>query len=283
MSDTTATTKGKKKRKNHFVPRMLLKNFTDEDGKLYFFDKRFKQKQVRETTPKDLYWERDLYVLRGADGNMDDSAEDLFAEREREVAPVFNKIIAAVRKREEPVLSMHEGNILDRYIYFQWERVLDVHKHLLDHTLKGDPEIQNLPPEELSEFRKRINVESLTLNVTETGDRILSYMRYLRSKGLAFVLIPSDRKKKSFVIGSNPIVRVFPDHSEGEPKPFIALWLPLAYDVAVAYGGGPGGLTEFSRDSELRRFNEEVFKQSQGIAGRSRSLIASLAGLRHIT
>ncbi len=108
----------KKKRRNHFVPRMLLKNFTDEDGKLYFFDKRFEEKRILKTTPDALYRECDLYVVRNEDGNRDDSAEDRFAEFERKVAPVFDKIITAVRDVKEPVLNSSERATLDRYIYF---------------------------------------------------------------------------------------------------------------------------------------------------------------------
>ena len=155
----------------------------------------------------------------------------------------------------------------------------DTYDHVLDHTLERvsseDPEIRDLSPRELSEFRKRVNTESLVASVTEPRDRVLFY---LRNKSLAFVLIR--RKNKSFVIGSNPVVRVFPERFEEAPRAFIAMWLPLAHDVAVAYGEGQGGLIEFPQDSELRRFNEEVFKQSQGIAGRSPKLIASIAGVK---
>lgn len=269
----------KKKRRNHFVPRMLLKNFTDADGKLHFFDKRFRQERILKTTPNGLYRERDLYVPRDADGNMDDSAEDLFAELEREAAPVFDKIIATVRNEKEPVLTPLERHVLDRYVYFQWARVPDTAERILDHTLNRmslkDPEIQGLSPRELSEFRKGINVEGLVGVVTKPGGRILSY---LLGKSLAFVLIR--RKNKSFVIGSNPVLQVFPERSANEPKPFLAMWLPIAYDVAVAYGEGEEGLMEFPEDRELRRLNEEVFKQSKAIAGRSPKLIASLAGVK---
>ena len=266
----------KKKRRNHFVPRMLLKNFTDKGGRLYFFDRRFEEKRILKTTPDVLYRERDLYVVRDEDGNRDDSAEDLFAEFEREAAPVFDKIITAVRDGKEPVLNSSERATLDRYIYFQWARVPDTSDYILGHTLKRmsleDPEIGDLSPEELAEFGKGVNVESLVGGITEPRERILSV---LRNKSLAFVVIR--RKNKSFVIGSRPVLQVFPDPSDSVPKAFTAMWLPLAHDVAVAYGEGEGGLMEFTEDQELRRFNENVFKQSRAIAGRSDKLIASLA------
>ncbi len=266
----------KKKRRNHSVPRMLLKNFTDKEGKLYFFDRRFEEKRILKTTPDALYRERDLYVVRDEHGNMDDSAEDLFAEFEREAAPVFDKIITEVRWVKEPVLTPLERHVLDRYVYFQWARVPDTAGPILDHTLSRlsleDPEISDLSPRELAELGKGVNVESLVGVVTKPGGWILSY---LLSKSLAFVLIR--RKNKSFVIGSRPVLQVFPDPSDSVPRAFTAMWLPLAYDVAVAYGEGEGGVMEFTEDRELRRFNENVFRQSRAIAGRSDKLIASLA------
>lgn len=269
----------KKKRRNHFVPKMLLKNFTDKDGKLHFFDRRFEERRILKTTPGALYRERDLYVVCDEYGNKDDSAEDLFAEFEGKAAPLLDGIITAVRDGKEPELSSSERATLDRYVYFQWARVPDTADYVLGHTLKRmsleDPEIRNLSPEELVEFGKGVNVESLVGDVTEPRDRMLSV---LRGKRLAFVVIR--KKNKSFVVGSNPVLQVFPERSDFGPEPFQAMWLSLAYDVAVAYGEGEGGLMEFREDRELRRFNKEVFNQSQAIAGRSNKLIASLAGVR---
>ena len=87
------------------------------------------------------------------------------------------------------------------------------------------------------------------------------------------------KKNKSFVIGSNPVLQVFPENgsSGGRPRPFTASWLPIAHDIAIAYGEGEGGLMEFKEDRELRRFNEAIFDQSSAIAGRSDKLIRSLA------
>ena len=268
----------KKKRRSHFVPEMLLKNFTDDDGKLYFFDRRLEERRILRTTPNALYRERDLYVVRDEDGNRDDSAEDLFAEFEREAAPVLDRIITAVRDVKDPALSSSERATLDRYVYFQWARVPDTSGYVLGHTLRRmsleDPEIGSLSPEELAEFGKGVNVESLVGDITEPRERILSV---LRNKSLAFVVIR--RKNRSFVIGSRPVLQVFPGSSDSVPRTFVAIWLPLAYDVAVAYGEGGGGVMEFTEDRELRRFNEDVFRQSQAIAGRSDKLIASLAGV----
>ena len=159
-----------RKRRNYSAPVMLLKNFTDEEGELYFFDRRFEERRILKTTPDALYRERDLYVVCDEDGNRDDSAEELFAEFERKAASTLARIITAVRDGKDPALNSSERATLYPYIYFQWARVPDTADPVVDHALKRlsleYPEIGDLPPQELSEFGKGVNVESLV------GDRI---------------------------------------------------------------------------------------------------------------
>ena len=276
----TVAMNNQKRRNNHWIPVMLLNNFTDEDGNLYFFDRRSPKRRILKTTPKRLYVERDLYTQCDENGNRDDSAECLFAELERKTAPVLKKIIDATRAGKEPRLTSSERKTLDHYSYCQWGRVPDTAYSVLDHSSKKRPfqeAARGLSYNELARFKKEVLVEGFVSNVTDPSERILSF---LGRKNLAFVIIR--RKNKSFVIGSNPVLQVFPEHrvSGGRPKPFIAFWLPIAHDIAVAYGEGEGGLMEFKEDRELRRFNKTVFDQSSAIAGRSDKLISSVAQLR---
>lgn len=269
----------KKKRNNHYVPTMLSRNFTDKDGSLYFFDKRFSEKQILKTSPERLYIERDLNIQYDEDGNMDDSAENLFATLERKTAPIFRKIINAVRDGKEPELTSSERETLDHYSYCQWGRVPDTAYSVLDRSSKRNSfqdTVRGFSDDELAKFKKEVLVGSFVSNITNPSKRILLF---LGGKSLAFVLIR--KRNKSFVIGSNPVLQVFPEDgsSGGGSRPFIAFWLPIAHDVAIAYGEGEGGLMEFKKDRELRRFNETIFNQSSAIAGRSDKLIGSLAGV----
>ena len=106
----------KTKRRNHFVPRMLLKNFTDKDGKLYFFDRRFEEKRILKTTLDALYRERDLYVVRDKSGNRDDSAEERFAKFERKAANV--KFAAAKPMYGSVRASGWDSPDLPNFIFF---------------------------------------------------------------------------------------------------------------------------------------------------------------------
>ena len=269
-----------KRRNNHYIPKMLLKNFTNEDGNLYFYDKRMRRRRILPTVPEKLYMERDLYTLCDEGGNIDDSAERLFAELERKTAPVLKKIITATRTRKEPGLTPSERRMLDHYSYCQWARVPETAYYVLDRSSERNAFrelVCGLSDEELKKFKKEVLVGGFVSVITNPSERILSF---LGGKSLAFVVI--SKKNKSFVIGSISVLQVFPGNGPSGlgPRPFTALWLPVAHDVAVAYGEGEGGLMEFTNDRELRQFNEDVFKQSQAIAGRSDKLIRSLANCR---
>lgn len=275
------TTKdSQKRRNNHFVPVMLLNNFTDTNGNLYFFDRRLQEKRVLKTAPRRLYVERDLNTLRDESGNVDDSVERLFDKLEGKTAPVLKKIIDAVRTGEEPKLASSERSVLDHYSYCQWARVPDNAYYVLERSSRRNSfqEVaRDLPDKEFAEFKKEILVEGFVSDIKTPSERILSF---LGRKSLAFVIIR--KKNKSFVIGSNPVLQVFSENksSGGMPEPFVELWFPIAHDIAVAYGEGEEGLMEFKEYRGLRRFNEAVFAQSSAIAGPSKKLISSLAHAR---
>lgn len=86
--------------------------------------------------------------------------------------------------------------------------------------MNNPPELTAAPdlPEEIRQAALDGKLVLFVGDVTEPRKRILSY---LRSKSLAFVLIR--RKNKSFVIGSNPVLQVFPERSDSMSQAFLAM------------------------------------------------------------
>ena len=82
----------------HYIPRMLLKRFTDKEGNLYCYDKRHPDKGVRKRAPKNLFFVRHLYTQVAEDGTQDALVETEFlAVLESQASPVIEKIISAAR------------------------------------------------------------------------------------------------------------------------------------------------------------------------------------------
>lgn len=265
----------KEPKRHHFVPKMLLRNFTDKSGFLYFFDRRFLEKCVRKTIPDNFGLEKNLYTEYDEQGNKDNSAEELFADLEGKTAEIFRKIINAARAGEKSKLTASEKQTLNHYIYCQWGRVPDTTDPILNRDLKESDSKQKLisrmAPEERKRFEKKSRVKSLIRSVAEPNEKIL---RIFEGKGLAVLILR--KSKKSFVIGTNPVLRIPTDLHLADSK--AESWLPIAYDVAITpyFPHGAEKLFDRIEDQDIRGFNKTILKQSSAIAGRSEKLISSL-------
>ena len=258
---------------------MLLRNFTDENGFLYFYSNHFNEKQVRKIIPEKFGLENNLYTEYDEQGNKDTSAENLFADLEGRTAKILRKIINAARTGKKPELTPLEKETLDHYIYCQWGRVPDTTDPVLNRDLRENDSryklIRDMTPEERKKFEKELRVKSLTRGVSEPNERIL---RIFGDKGLAVLVLR--KPKKSFVIGTNPVLRIPIGLHLADPK--AESWLPIAYDIAITpyFSRGTEKLLKDIEDLDIRGFNETILKQSSAIAGHSEKLISSLINKR---
>ena len=263
----------KEPKRHHFVPRMLLRNFTDEKGQLYFFDERSEEKCVRPIGLDNFCVEKNLYTCRDECGNEDVSAEEDFSELEGQTAGIIKKIISAARDGKLPELTPSEKETLDRFLLCQWSRVPDASDPILARSFRSicveNPEILNVPEKEQERFRREMRVKSLTHNVRNPSKKILSVFE---NKGLAVGI--ANASDQSLVIGSNPVL--------ADPPGYFLFgrirkdWLPIAPDIAIAsyFPRGFEGFVEL----DVGSFNQAVFRQSSAIAGNSKELIGSVVG-----
>ena len=277
-------------KRQHFVPRMLLRNFTNEKGLLYFFNKRFPKKRVLESTSTKLFVENHLYTQYDESGGKDIRVEKFLADIESDCSTVVKKIINAARTGKSPNLTPDEKEIWDLFFCCQLVRVPEMIDPYLNNFDEWVSEIAkeyeerfgSLPAEERvliehSGVQARIkhNVRAIAvINYLSKGELLPA----LGKKGLAIARIQNS--KKSFVIGSNPYIKTSDWNHISDRN--AEIWLPVAYDISVSPSLSPGieKLIKIKEDSKIREFNEHIFKRSSLIAGRSRKLIASLAGVR---
>ena len=274
-------------KRQHYIPRMLLNNFTDKHGRLYFFDKRSHKKEVLPSTPNKLFTKKHFYSQYDESGKRHPIVEKFLSHIESDSKPVVDRIINSARISNVPKLNLEDKETWDTFFCCQIIRVPEMIDPFIDH--KSVDEI-------IEDYEKEIGPlteeERTTIEDPNKRDRIIhnakgaSIINYLmkgellpniRKKGLAIAIIK--KPKKSFIVGSKPYIKTADWNHISEPN--AELWLPIAYDVAVspAYYSGKEELLEI-KDHKVRDFNKYVCDESSLIAGRSKILINSLVNSR---
>lgn len=214
--------------------------------------------------------------------------EAWFSQLESVAAPIVEKILAAARVWRTPGLTAAERADWDFFFYQQFRRVPDLYESLLtpeQHRVQVEKHLDAfskhvrpvtnrersdmLNPANLKRMYRNLRVSSL-----KTGsDNVLDV---ISARGLAVCRIPNP--KKSFVLGSRPVIKLTTPETSDLSDGRVELWLAVAPDVMV--GIGPPGKHEVIvdiSDKNVRCLNEGIAAQSSQIIGRSKQLITSLA------
>lgn len=273
----------------HYIPRMLLKRFTDKEGNLHFYDKEKPAKGVRKRAPKNLFYERHLYTQVEEDGTRDASVETEFLSRlENDASSVIEKIVSAAWRGNPPNLSSAERDIWVTFSFVQFKRVperLEKHKEetfqetrreidFIGHFRPfADHELLILRDEEKMErFWRNISIQIVQKPLSKEGAEIFL------EKRIGVAVIRKPKPKRSFVIGSSPVVKLSNPGQTHLADPSVEVWLPLARDVAVSPCPGERDQVISVRDRHVKSINRSVFQQSTVIAGCSRDLIETVVG-----
>ena len=273
--------------RQHYVPIMLLKHFTDKDGYLHVFGRQFMTNKVLRMKPKQAFVVKNLHTTYDVEGRKDFSNERILSRIEGAADPVVKRMISAVRKLEHPQLTHEEKEIWNRFFTCQWFRgpdaypPPDIEEEMFEESVrdffKDDTERIDhvLNDDELTKMIKHNAKAGMALSADRS-----SAFDIVRRNGIRFAVIKNPRR--SFVIGSDSLAKVIPRGFASLSNPDSYQWLPIAHDIAVTFASFPGHgeLIETVDGQFVRTVNEATFKQSTQIAGRSRDLVASLARSR---
>jgi len=271
----------------HYIPQMLSKRFTDQEGKLYVFDKSQPNKSIQKKDPRKTFVRRHLYTQLEEDGTRDASVESEFlAPLESDANPVIEKIVCAARREQLPNLSSDEKDIWVKFFYILFARVPDrIYKasymvrqmvlERIDIVSRSRP-LNDLErsvrdnPETMNRHLKNGSVQNLLMSPSGEVSEFLAETR------IVVVVIDKPNSERSFVIGSNPVVGLSYPEGSHIADPNATVWLPLASDVAVSSCPGKSDKVVSANDRHIRAINKGIFQQSTVIAGCSRELIESL-------
>ena len=274
---------------HHYIPQMLLKRFTNQEGKLYVYDRCHPEKGIQKKDPKKTFVRRHLYTQVKEDGTRDVEVEtEYLAPLESRVSPVIEKIINAARRGDPPDLSPVEKDILMKFFFIQFARVPDTQDRATDEVrqmilARIDFAGQSRPLNDLelsvqnsSEAMERHLMNGRIQNLQMAPSPEVSEL--LAKMGIVVAIIGDLKAERSFIVGSNPVVKLSHPERSNPSDPSVEVWLPLASDVAVFPCPWESDKVISANDRHIRTINRSIFQQSTVIAGCSRELIESLRG-----
>ena len=253
--------------KQHYIPKMLLKNFCDDSGQLSVFNKV--EKKLYRRKPEDVFVKRHLYTLKNAkDRSENYEVEEEFSRLESLADPVIQSIIKCARKRKLPDLSLENWNIVKRFYLALVRR----NPEFMETILKQNKLFNNAFPTKDLERTYKIRFAA-----GNDSNNLIHTENFCRQTGLMIAVIC--KRKRSLVIGSYGFSIIQPRH---EDDPSQGSWLPIASDIAIGPTHDLGGesllLLGNSNDWIIKRMNKASFERSRIVAGRSEALVRSLAG-----
>lgn len=273
-------------RRHHFIPRMILRNFADDRGQLWFWRREFPRGVVKRAAAENLFVETDLYSIVREDGSVDAGLEDELAAMESVGADFMRQLLGIVRRGQVPRLDEGSWDFWRRFIYVHmkrspaylervaarlgtWESVTE---KLATVASEGGPDGDRATAllSDPAALRKYVNnLRPLVAGRAPSDDVEAA----LKNRGISVFRAPP---RKSFIVGEIGFARakVTSKHAVTGSLTFV----PIAPDVALGFSVQPDqvgvGVIEAL---DLRLMNEAMAAQSRLIASSSERLLRSLS------
>lgn len=275
-------------RRHHYVPRLLLRNFTDPSGALWVYDSR--QKKCWKGRPESAAFERDLYTRKSSPATPEFSDIENFLSES--IDGPGATAIAGLLKRER--LAYKQWCAFLRFVAAQLQRTPAAFEHLAAFQAPLMQEMfqrmGNFDPEFRERVTKRLlakgatqaTIEKLFKSIKDGKMKVTPAKDYVVALALASIDNIADELSKmkwtflgvepgepDLIIGDHPVMLADPVSSAplGLRNPNIELLMPLSRGmVACARRDGPDsygklahGMSELINDRTLRGSRRFVF------------------------
>lgn len=278
--------------KQHHIPVHVLNRFRSASGDFFYFNKGRAEKGVEKRNTEKVFYRRHQYSIEDSEGQKLVEIESEFLSKlDNEIAPIIEKICAAVERGRLPNLNDEERAFWDYYFLTQHFRSPEV-LHSEETSKMSEQNYINVIESVRAEVESRWPSDAYLLDDPDFIRRsiknapihtLLSHrelpLKALSKRGLLFGTV--ENSKSSFIIGSRPVMRYNSGGNDHLADPRTELWLPLSSKVIVS----PGLLNQkeagIMLNSRLvRRHNRFVMMQSEEIGSGSKALLQSLLNPR---
>ncbi|WP_419923980.1 DUF4238 domain-containing protein [Candidatus Poriferisocius sp.] len=282
-------------KRQHYIPKMLLGRFCDDEGRLWVGDKL--RNKIYAQNPAKALAQTHLYTRHSYDRSPPSAEhEQILGRIENDAAPAIDKVVGCARRGEIPDLSERQRTAVQRFALAMARRTPEsqrrVSRPLTDddfYTIVSSRADQigytDLPPKDAffeddrwRGFAERIRRNNAALFAAGTDPHMVEEERkFIADTNIRFAVARETDKR--FVIGSHGITIFDAAPAGGELAGTV---LPIAPDVLIhaVYKPIKPSLLVIRDDPAssdlIDAVNEATTRQSQTIAGNSETLIRSL-------
>lgn len=276
----------------HYIPKMLLKNFCDDEGGLWVVDQ--KRGNCYRSVPGKVFVQRNVNTRHVWIEGTDSYEHELALSRiESDAEVAVSSVMQQARAGCNPRLDEDLDRKLKEFVIAMARRTPESQERIFRDPGRNFEEMFNsvlkdrlanagfeVPDQDFLDsdpdvLRIRRTMKANVRAQFAAGDHDVlqkdseSFVRET-GWGVALICMP----KRSFVIGSHGLTVI------GEDASLAGSWLPVAHDVALLVTAvrdrGFRLVLDRRKDWFIKALNSATAAQSDMIAGRSKALVRSL-------
>ena len=285
-------------RRHHYIPKMLLKHFCDDNGKLWMFNKT--ENIVYPSSQRKAFVEKNQYAHSRMDvsGNVTSTYEyeNALGALESEADPIVRMIIGSARCGEQLDLSPNDSAIVKRFLLALARRTRESQARMSAekdadviyyNAAKLIAENQGFAP--LPEMPLFYQIELISrlrnMSISNVDARFAAgehpqeqERTELFSREIDLCVMAIQSQNRSFIIGSHGFT-IFP--TIGEKRRVLGNIFPIAHNVAISLVKKQGKnflfILDRRNDRYIKAVNMSTLRDSGIVASRSETLIRSLS------
>jgi hypothetical protein len=271
-------------KRHHIVPQFILKNFCDQNGQLYFYQKNRPHKGIEVRNPETAFFQRNIYSnFKSCFADQrEDKTEQHFAQIESAASPVIKRIIESARNTKLPSLNEEEKYALSHFIRMQFARTpcfyesLDLYQNFesgLNDFLNEYPKElgRELNPSELLEKQRLLepdNKNRLKQNVISKAFRATNQPSIsILSQSSLRIIMPAN-KNLQFVIGDRAVLKFISPSSTKLGDKGVGFWLPISKDIGLH-------LTPHKHKESLERLSTQTIQELNTLMVKESRMVAA--------
>ncbi|MCF6305594.1 MAG: DUF4238 domain-containing protein [Rhodobacteraceae bacterium] len=276
-------------KRHHYIPRATLGKFCFQGKTLYHYDKKTSEKGVESRNVKTVFKKYHLNSFKDSTGVTNANLEKWFGanfdNHIKDLTEKWEKMAAGISPFS---ISGEDRHFFVQFLYNLMKRTPDFHQSVIDKNMTEEAledvlreAEENLGPiseqdktqfiedSKTENYRSKIRVKILA----DQSSKVLDLM-----KGKGIFLASPESARKQFIVASNPVTNFLNKRDTDMWDPSYEIWVTLSSRLAVC-------LTQSSKDSRtmavsdtnVRKINLQLAKQSTSFAGANLRLIESLS------